>query len=87
VGLFPPLMRIENMAKLTKENRAALQSARAKNRKMVVILGALGADGVKIPKAVIASIKSLEVYFGKALAPKAKAAPKAETATDEAVAA
>lgn len=85
------------MAKLTAEKRSALQSARAKNRKAVAILGNAGAEfGLKVPKNIVAKMVAIEEWFegqlaAKTAAPKAtpKATPKANTdggamATDEA---
>lgn len=51
------------MSKLNAEQRAALQSARAKNRKLVTALGNAGILGVAVPKHVVTKIQNLEVYF------------------------
>ena len=58
------------MAKLTNEERSAILSARAKNRKAAQAL--LNA-GVTIPKQVADKMAALEEYFNKTLAPAAKA--------------
>lgn len=65
--------------KLTAEQRSQLQSARAKNRKMTVALGAAGAMGVTVPKAAINHAKALEEYFAKLL-DKAPVETEAEAA-------
>lgn len=67
------------MSKLTSEARSALQSARAKNRKLAIALGNAGLQGVKIPKHVVTKVNALEEYFESVLAPKA-AKPEAEVA-------
>ncbi|MCH7502576.1 MAG: hypothetical protein IIA10_04400 [Proteobacteria bacterium] len=63
------------MSKLTKENRAALQSVRAKARK------ALAVTDADLPKAIIKNLEAVVAYVDKAIAPakKAKAKDKAET--------
>jgi len=71
------------MAKLTREARSAILSARAKNRKAAI---ALTTGDVTVPKAVAAHMKAIEDWANKALAPAAKKAPKVSEA-DEAVAA
>ena len=59
------------MTKLTNEQRSAILSARAKNRKAAI---ALQAGEVAVPKAVVAHMKAVEDWANKALAPaKAKA--------------
>jgi len=63
------------MAKLTNEERSAILSARAKNRKAAQAL--LNA-GVTFPKHVAAKMAALEEYFNLTLAPAAKASKKAE---------
>jgi len=67
------------MAKLTNEERSAILSARAKNRKGAQAL--LNA-GVTIPKHVADKMAALEEYFNKAIAPvtaaNRKASKKAE---------
>ncbi len=71
------------MAKLNPKARAALQSARAKNRKAVVILGTAAAEhGVKVPKSIIAKMTALEDWYENLLAAK-KAAPAASEADGE----
>jgi hypothetical protein len=65
------------MTKLTNEERSAILSARAKNRKAAI---ALTNAGVALPKNVAKKMADLEAYFTKALAPAkapAKAAKKA----------
>lgn len=60
------------MAKMTKANRAATQSVRAKARK------ALAVEGVKLPKAVVKSLESVITWANKQLAAKVtKLTPKA----------
>jgi hypothetical protein len=71
------------MSKLTSEARSALQSARAKNRKLAIALGNAGLQGVTIPKHVVKKINALEEYFEGVLAAK-KAAPEAEVEVAEA---
>ena len=61
------------MAKLTNEERSAILSARAKNRKAAQAL--LNA-GVTFPKHVAAKMAALEEYFNLTLAPAAKAKAK-----------
>jgi len=62
------------MSNYTNEQRSAIMSARAKNRKAMAAL----LDGeVELPKAVVNHAKALEEWYNKALAPakaKAKAA-------------
>ena len=75
-GQFRPQEKI--MAKLTNEQRSAILSARAKNRKGAI---ALTAGDVTVPKAVAAHMKAIEDWANKTLAPAKKAAPaKAEAA-------
>jgi len=64
------------MSKLTTEERNAILSARAKNRKAATAL--LNA-GVELPKAQAARMKALDDYFNKLLAP-AKAPAKGKKA-------
>lgn len=75
------------MAKLNPQARAALQSARAKNRKAVVILGnAAQEHGVKVPKNIVAKMQALESWYDTLLAAK-KTTPNTDggaTPTDEA---
>jgi hypothetical protein len=59
------------MNKLTQEQRNALMSARAKNRKA---MNALLAGEVEIPKSIAAHAMALETWYNKALAPAAKKA-------------
>jgi len=67
------------MSKPTNESRAALQSARAKNRKLAVALGAAGLAGATIPKGIVSKVQAIEAWLDGALAPAAKAEkPKAE---------
>lgn len=61
------------MTKLTNEERSAILSARAKNRKAAI---ALTNAGVAIPKTVAKKMADLEDWYTKALAP-AKAEKKA----------
>ena len=68
--------------KLTREQRSAILSARAKNRKAAT---ALTVGDVTVPKAVAAHMKAIEDWANKALH-VAKKAPKVSEA-DEAVAA
>jgi hypothetical protein len=56
--------------KLTNEQRSAILSARAKNRKAA---NALIEGEVTVPKALTAHMKSIEDWCNKALAPAAKA--------------
>ena len=62
------------MAKFTPEQRSAIQSARAKNRKAGIAL--LNGD-VTVPKAIAAKMKALDEWFNAQLAP-AKPAEKTE---------
>jgi hypothetical protein len=48
------------MSKLTREERNAILSARAKNRKAAI---ALGNAGVKLPKSVVNKMRQLDEYF------------------------
>jgi len=73
------------MSKLTQETRSALQSARAKNRKLAVALGAAGLAGASIPKGIVTKVQAIEAYLDGVLAPAAKA--ETSEAADEAVAA
>ena len=59
------------MAKLTNEQRSAILSARAKNRKAAT---ALVNGDVSVPKAITAHMKAVEDWANKALAPAAKKA-------------
>lgn len=61
------------MSKLTNEERSAILSARAKNRKAAI---ALTNAGVELPKTVAKKMADLEAWYTKALAP-AKTAKKA----------
>lgn len=61
------------MSKLNAEQRAALQSARAKNRKLVTALGNAGLLGVKVPKNIVTKIQAIEVFFASVLDAKPKA--------------
>jgi len=61
------------MSKLTTEERSAILSARAKNRKAAI---ALTNAGVALPKAVAKKMADLEAWYTQALAP-AKPAKKA----------
>ena len=70
------------MSKITPEQRSAIQSARAKNRKAA---NALIAGDVTVPKAVVAHMKAVEDWANKALAPAAKTS-KAEPKPKAAVA-
>jgi hypothetical protein len=54
------------MSKLTNEQRSAILSARAKNRKAAI---ALAQGEVAVPKAVVAHMKAVEAWANKALAP------------------
>lgn len=58
------------MSKLTNEERSAILSARAKNRKAMTAL--LNAN-VDIPKSVANHAQALETWYNKALAPASKA--------------
>ncbi len=71
------------MSKLNAEQRSALQSARAKNRKLVAALGAAGLLGVSVPKHVVTKIQHIETYFAGLLDAKAKAADDSEAETEE----
>ena len=52
------------MKKLTKEAKAALQSARAKNRKQAVTLGNAAAEhDINVPKHVITKINALNEWY------------------------
>jgi len=61
------------MSNYTSEQRSAIMSARAKNRKAATAL--LTAD-VAIPKAIAAHMKAVEDWANKAIAPAAKKADK-----------
>ena len=58
------------ITKLTNEERSAILSARAKNRKAAT---ALQTGEVAVPKAVVAHMKAIEDWANKALAPATKA--------------
>ena len=58
------------MSKLTTEERSAILSARAKNRKAAI---ALTNAGVAVPKTVAKKMADLEAWYTKALAPASKA--------------
>jgi hypothetical protein len=58
------------MANLTNEQRSAILSARAKNRKAAIALQSVELD---VPKAVAAHMRAVEDWANKALAPAAKA--------------
>jgi hypothetical protein len=76
------------MAKLTKEARSSLQSARAKNRKAVTVMGVAAAEhGITVPKHIVAKMTAVDEWFNAQLASKAAKAETAETAEAEAVAA
>ena len=75
------------MSKLNAEQRAALQSARAKNRKLVTALGNAGLAGVSVPKNIVTKIQAIENYFASVLDAKPKADTEAETSEAVAVAA
>ena len=62
------------MANLTSEQRSAIMSARAKNRKAAI---ALQAAEVPVPAAVAKHMRAVEDWANKALAPAAKKADKA----------
>lgn len=62
------------MAKLTNEERSAILSARAKNRKGAT---ALINAGIALPKAQAKKMADLEAYFNKLLAPAKKTAKAA----------
>lgn len=65
------LMRKITMSKLTAEQRSALQSARAKNRKASVTLGnAATALELVIPKHIVSKMRSLEEWYAATLAPR-----------------
>jgi hypothetical protein len=61
------------MSKLTNEQRSAILSARAKNRKGMTAL--LNGE-VEMPASVAKHAKALEDWYCKALAPAAKPASK-----------
>lgn len=63
------------MSKLTNEERSAILSARAKNRKAVI---ALTNAGVAVPATVAKHMRAVEEWANKALAPAAKKTAKAE---------
>ena len=75
------------MSKLNQEQRAALQSARAKNRKLVTALGNAGIAGVSVPKNIVTKIQAIETYFASVLDAAAKPEATEETSEAEAVAA
>ncbi len=54
------------MTKLTNEQRSAILSARAKNRKAAI---ALANGEVAVPKHVVAKMKAVEDWLNKQLAP------------------
>jgi len=54
------------MTKLTNEQRSAILSARAKNRKAAI---ALAQGEVAVPKHVVAKMKAVEEWCNKALSP------------------
>lgn len=58
------------MAKFNNDQRSAIMSARAKNRKAMT---ALLAGEVELPKAIVNHAKALETWYNAALAPAAKA--------------
>lgn len=70
------------MSKFNAEQRSALQSARAKNRKLVVALGAAGLAGVKVPAKIVRHIQATEAYFAELL-DSAKVAVVAEAPETE----
>ena len=57
------------MAKLTNEQRSAILSARAKNRKAAT---ALANGEIAVPKAIVAHMKAVEDWANKLLAPAKK---------------
>ena len=64
------------MSKLTSEQRSAILSARAKNRKAAT---ALANGEITVPKAIVAHMKAVEDWVNKLLAPAKKTAkPKAD---------
>ena len=75
------------MSKLTNEERSAILSARAKNRKAAI---ALQTADVTVPKAIVNHMKAVEEWANKILAPAPKKTTKedpSETHDSEAVAA
>lgn len=64
------------MSKLTSEERSAILSARAKNRKAAI---ALTNGGVALPKGIAKKMADLETWYNTVLAPAQKA-EKAEEA-------
>lgn len=62
------------MSKLTTEERSAILSARAKNRKAAI---ALTNAGVKLPVKFAKQMAALDAHLTQALAPAKKAAKKA----------
>ena len=58
------------MSNYTNEQRSAIMSARAKNRKAASVLAQ---SEVEVPKALVAHMKAIEDWANKALAPAAKA--------------
>ena len=68
------------MSKLNPQARAALQSARAKNRKAVNTLGLASAEhGFKVPKNIVSKMTALEDWYNTQLAPATKKADPSET--------
>jgi hypothetical protein len=65
------------MATLTNEERSAILSARAKNRKAAT---ALITAGVTLPKTVAKKMADLEEFYNKTLAPVTAANRKASKA-------
>jgi len=63
------------MGKLTNDQRSAILSARAKNRKAAT---ALANGEVTVPKAIVAHMRAVEDWTNKLLAPAKKAQPKAD---------
>jgi hypothetical protein len=62
------------MSKLSKEARSSLQSARAKNRKAVAVLGSAAAEhGITVPKHIVAKMTAVDEWFNAQLAAKATA--------------
>lgn len=58
------------MSKLTNEQRSAILSARAKNRKAAI---ALANGEVAVPKHVVAKMRAVEDWLNAQLAPAKKA--------------
>ena len=63
------------MSKLNADQRSALQSARAKNRKLVTALGNAGLQGVTVPKNIVTKIQAIEAYFAGILDAKVTTLP------------